>query len=58
MCYQTFAALIRRDTEWLDDIDLIVWDEFDDVQQYYEAEIRQVKKTFPDLKEEKLANLL
>lgn len=32
MCYQTFAALLRKDTEWLQDIDLIIWDEFDDIQ--------------------------
>ena len=58
MCYQTFAAMLRRDTTWLDDIDLIVWDEFDDVYQYYQAEIAKVKREFPDLKEERLAALL
>ena len=58
MCYQTFAALLRRDTEWLNDIDLIVWDEFDDIKQYYDAEIRRVRKEFPDLKPERLASLL
>lgn len=58
MCYQTFAALIRKDIEWLDDIDLIVWDEFDDVQQYYKAEIKRVKKEFPDLDDARLASLL
>jgi len=27
MCYQTFAALLRNEgIDWLDDIDLIVWD--------------------------------
>ena len=58
MCYQTFAALLRRDTEWLNDIDLIVWDEFDDIQQYYKAEIKRAKKEFPDLTDERLAALL
>lgn len=58
MCYQTFAALLRRDVDWLQDIDLIVWDEFDDIQQYYEAEVERVKKMFPDLNEEKIASLL
>lgn len=58
MCYQTFAALLRRNIDWLDDIDLIVWDEFDDVQQYYIAEIKKAKKEFPDLQEERLAALL
>lgn len=58
MCYQTFAALLRRDIEWLDDIDLIVWDEFDDIHQYYSAEIRRAHKQFPDLNEERLAALL
>ena len=58
MCYQTFAALLRRDIEWLEDIDLIVWDEFDDIHQYYSAEIRRAHKQFPDLNEERLAALL
>ena len=58
MCYQTFAALLRRDIEWLEDIDLIVWDEFDDIHQYYLAEIRRAHKEFPDLNEERLAALL
>ena len=58
MCYQTFAALLRRETEWLEDIDLIVWDEFDDVFQYYQEEIKRVKKEFPDLEDERIAALL
>ena len=58
MCYQTFAALLRQDIEWLEDIDLIVWDEFDDIHQYYQNEIRRVHKQFPDLNEERLAALL
>ena len=48
MCYQTFAAMIRKDTAWLQDIDLIIWDEFDDIQQYYDQEMRWMKKKFPD----------
>jgi len=31
MCYQTFAAILRKDTSWLADIDLVIWDEFDDI---------------------------
>ena len=58
MCYQTFASLLRRDVEWLEDIDLIVWDQFDDIHQYYLAEIRRAHKQFPDLNEERLAALL
>lgn len=58
MCYQTFAALLRRDVEWLNDIDLIVWDEFDDIYQYYQSEIDRVKREFPDLSRERLAALL
>lgn len=58
MCYQTFAALLRHDVQWLEDIDLIVWDEFDDIHQYYLAEIRRAHKQFPDLNEERLAALL
>lgn len=58
MCYQTFAALLRRSVDWLDDIDLIVWDEFDDVHQYYQSEINKVKREFPDLNEQRLAALL
>ena len=58
MCYQTFAAILRRDTEWLEDIDLIVWDEFDDVYQYYQNEIEHVRREFPDLKDDRLAALL
>lgn len=41
MCYQTFAALLRNEgTEWLEDIDLIVWDEFDDIKSFYEGEVK------------------
>ena len=49
MCYQTFAAILRRDTTWLEDIDLVIWDEFDDIQQYYNQELRWMRKNFPDL---------
>jgi hypothetical protein len=43
MCYQTFAALLRNEgTEWLNDIDLIVWDEFDDIKGYYEQEVNTI----------------
>jgi hypothetical protein len=54
MCYQTFSALICKDIEWLDDIDLIVWDEFDDIEQYYWKEVEFLKKKLPDLNEEAL----
>lgn len=49
MCYQTFAAILRHDTEWLQDIDLVIWDEFDDITQYYNQEIKNLKKFLPDL---------
>lgn len=59
MCYQTFAALLRNEgTDWLDDIDLIVWDEFDDFRPYYEKEVSVVKKILPDFSREKLIALL
>ena len=59
MCYQTFAALLRNEgTGWLDDIDLIVWDEFDDFRPYYEKEVSVVKKILPNFSREKLIALL
>ena len=59
MCYQTFAALLRHEgTDWLEDIDLIVWDEFDDIKKYYEKEIVQLKKALPDFSRERLVALL
>lgn len=59
MCYQTFAALLRNEgTDWLEDIDLIVWDEFDDFRPYYEKEVSVVKKVLPDFSREKLIALL
>ena len=59
MCYQTFAALLRHEgTEWLDDIDLIIWDEFDDVKEYYERDIKKLSKVLPDFSRERLVALL
>lgn len=59
MCYQTFAALMRKEgTGWLDDIDLIIWDEFDDIRTYYKKEIQSLKKALPNFSEERLAALL
>lgn len=58
MCYQTFAALLRKSNEWLQDIDLIVWDEFDDIKTYYEKEIRQIKKVLPAFSRNELAAVL
>lgn len=59
MCYQTFAALLRNEgTEWLQDIDLIVWDEFDDVKKYYNGEIKALKKLLPGFSPELLADTI
>lgn len=59
MCYQTFAALLRNEgVSWLDDIDLIVWDEFDDFRPYYEKEISAIQKILPNFSREKLVALL
>ena len=59
MCYQTFAALLRNEgSDWLDDIDLIVWDQFDDFRPYYEKEVSVVKKILPEFSREKLIALL
>jgi len=59
MCYQTFAALLRNEgISWLDDIDLIVWDEFDDFRPYYEKEISLIQKILPNFSREKLIALL
>lgn len=59
MCYQTFAALLRNEgTDWLNDIDLIIWDEFDDFKPYYEKEVSTIKKILPNFSREKLIALL
>lgn len=59
MCYQTFAALLRkRGYDWLNDIDLIIWDEFDDIHSYYIKDIKMLKKALPNFSEERLASLL
>ena len=59
MCYQTFAALLRNEgTEWLEDIDMIIWDEFDDIKSYYEKEVKQIKKLLPDFSLELLVESL
>jgi len=59
MCYQTFAALLRNEgTQWLDDIDLIVWDEFDDIKGYYEKEVKDIQKVLPEFSREKLIALI
>lgn len=59
MCYQTFAALLRNEgTEWLDDIDLIVWDEFDDIRKYFMKEVNDLKKQLPDFSIDKITALL
>ena len=59
MCYQTFAALLRKKGDsWLQDIDLIIWDEFDDVRTYYKKDIQMLKKALPTFSEERLAALL
>ena len=59
MCYQTFAALLRNEGHgWLDDIDLIVWDEFDDIRSFYNSEIKRLQKALPGLSKEQSAALL
>lgn len=59
MCYQTFAALIRnKGTHWLDDIDLILWDEFDDIRSFYKSEIKDLKRILKNANADQLHNLL
>lgn len=59
MCYQTFSAILRNEgTDWLDDIDLIVWDEFDDIRKYVKKEIDTLKRQLPDFSIEKITALL
>ena len=59
MCYQTFSALLRKHgSDWLNDIDLIIWDEFDDIKSFYESEIRRLKRLLPVYSTDKLVALL
>lgn len=59
MCYQTFAALLRNEgTQWLDDIDLIVWDEFDDIKSFYEGEVKKLQKVLPEFSKEELVSII
>lgn len=59
MCYQTFSALLKNHgTDWLDDIDLIVWDEFDDIRKYLMKEVNELKKKLPNFSQEKITALL
>lgn len=59
MCYQTFSALLKNHgTDWLDDIDLIVWDEFDDIRKYLIKEVNELKKKLPNFSQEKISALL
>lgn len=59
MCYQTFAAILRNEgVRWLDDIDLIIWDEFDDIYSYYERDLKQIKKMLPKFSRDRLVALL
>ena len=59
MCYQTFAALLRNEgIDWLEDIDLIVWDEFDDIRKYFMKEVNDLKKQLPDFSIDKITALL
>lgn len=59
MCYQTFSAILRNEgTEWLEDIDLIVWDEFDDIRKYFMKEVNDLKKQLPDFSIDKITALL
>jgi hypothetical protein len=50
--------LRNEGVSWLDDIDLIVWDEFDDFRPYYEKEISAIQKILPNFSREKLVALL
>lgn len=59
MCYQTFAALIRNEgTQWLDDIDLIIWDEFDDIRSFYKTETNSLQKLLPTANNQLLHSIL
>jgi hypothetical protein len=37
---------------------LVIWDEFDDIQQYYNQEIKKIKKSLPKLSNERAAAIL
>ena len=59
MCYQTFAAIIRKEgTQWLEDIDLIIWDEFDDIRAYYKTETKGLQKLLPQANVQELHSML
>ena len=59
MCYQTFAALIRnKGINWLDDIDFIIWDEFDDIRGFYKSETKHLQKILKKATQEELHSLL
>lgn len=59
MCYQTFAALLRNEGyDWLDDIDLIVWDEFDDIKCFYEKDVKKLRDLLPNFSRERLIAIL
>lgn len=59
MCYQTFSAIIRNEgPQFLQDIDLIVWDEFDDIRKYLMQEVKDLKKKLPAYSNEKILALL
>jgi hypothetical protein len=58
MCYQTFSALINKDMDWLEDIDLIIWDEFDDIEQYYWKEVKDLERKLPHLSRVELVSAL
>lgn len=58
MCYQTFnAVLVKEGDMWLDDIDLIIWDEWDDYTSFLESELRKAKKLFPKMTKERMMAL-
>lgn len=58
MCYQTFAAIIRKEPSFLDRIDFIIWDEFDDIRGYLVQEVRELKKKLPQFGTERILALL
>lgn len=59
MCYQTFSAILRNvGTDWLDDIELIIWDEFDDIHTWYKRDLKNIKKVLPNFSRDVLVSLL